>query len=43
MAPQKEWAFLFFTLNAMPACSKPLDLRSLGAGGWRRQAPCVSR
>jgi hypothetical protein len=27
------------TPYASPACSKPLDLRSLGVGGWRRQTP----
>ena len=32
---QNEWAFLFSPYD-LPACSKPLDLRSLGVGGWRR-------
>ena len=29
--------FLAVTPDDLPACSKPLDLRSLGVGGWRRQ------
>ena len=31
------------TPYASPACSKPLDLRSLGVGGWRRQELPVLR
>ena len=33
----------FLSPYALPACSKPLDLRSLGVGGWRRQAPHALR
>ena len=35
--------FLAVTPNDLPVCSKPLDLRSLGVGGWRRQAPQALR
>ena len=31
------------TPNDLPACSKHLDLRSLGVGGWRRWAPYALR
>jgi len=34
---------LFIAPYALLACTKPLDLRSLGVGGWRRPAPHALR